>query len=160
MKQEGWGPESVSDSDRAILSRDSAMDTHTAARVRERLEHWLETTGMAQRQFALRLQKSQIWLQKVLSGENHVRLKDLDALAIAMRTTPSELVRLPEDRYQLEATPTELRLIERLRDKPELAQAVATLLGIGLAPSTPEPAQVRKDGTRGPGRPLKSRASL
>lgn len=104
-----------------------------AERVRERMKHWLETTGLSQDEFVADLQKSQVWLQKVLKGENHVRLKDLDAVADAMRTTASELVRGTSERYQLELTPTEVRIVEKLRRRPTAFNAVAELLQIPAA---------------------------
>lgn len=112
-----------------------------AERVCERMRLWMDTTGIGQRQFAADLDKTQVWLQKILSGENHVRLRDLDRVAAAMRTTASELVRGEEDRYQLEATPGELRLIEKLRHDPESFASVAHLVGIKVitpAPTKPD----------------------
>lgn len=99
-------------------------------RVRERMRRWMDTTGISQRDFAGDLKKSQVWLQKVLAGENQVRLKDLDQVAQAMRSSAPELVRGTDDRYQLEVTPTELRLVEHLRRRQDLLLAVATILGI------------------------------
>lgn len=104
-----------------------------ADRVRERMARWMETTGLSQDEFVADLQKSQVWLQKVLKGENHVRLKDLDTVADAMRTTASELVRGAAERYQLELTPTEVRIVEKLRRRPTAFNAVAELLQIPAA---------------------------
>lgn len=112
-----------------------------ADRVRARLKHWLDVTKLGQRQFAADVGKTQVWLQKVLAGGengNDVRLRDLDILARAMRTTASELVRSADEYYALELTPTELRIIEQLRRRQELLLAVATILGVGL-PSTETP---------------------
>lgn len=86
--------------------------------------------GLNQRDFAKELKKSQVWLQKVLGGENHVRLRDLDDVARAMRTTASELVRLEEERYRLELTPTEVRIVEQLRRLPHMFAGVAQILHI------------------------------
>ena len=101
-----------------------------AQRVRERIAHWLEVTGLAQHEFATACGKTQVWLQHVLKGKNNVTLKDLDEVARAMRTTASELVRDGDQRYQLELTPTEVRLIEQLRRHPEMFAGVAILLHI------------------------------
>src|SRR5688572_30746828 len=87
-----------------------------ADRVREAMRRWMETTGISQRDFASDLGKSQVWLQKILQqGGNQVRLKDLDDIARAMHTSASELVRAEDDRYQLELSPTELRVVQHLR---------------------------------------------
>lgn len=105
---------------------------HPAHRVRLRMAQWMATTGVNQRDFADDCHKSQVWLQKVLSGENQARLKDVDDIATAMRTTASELVRTTEERYQLELSPTEVRILERLRRRPEAYSAVAFLLQVPL----------------------------
>lgn len=101
-----------------------------AIRVRERIRAWMDISGLDQRAFAEVLGKSQVWLQKVLGGVNQVRLKDLDQIASAMRTTAPEIVRSPDDRYQLECTPTEVRLIEQLRRRPDLFEAIVILLNV------------------------------
>lgn len=105
-----------------------------AERVRERMARWLEVTGLTQREFADALQKTQVWLQKVLKGENDVRLRQLDEIARAMRTTAAELIRDDEERYQLELTPTEVRIMEQLRRAPESYAAIATLLHVPHLP--------------------------
>lgn len=107
-----------------------------ADRVRERMRDWMETTGLDQRTFAEALGKSQVWLQKVLKGENHVRLRDLDQVAHAMRTSAAELVRDESARYTLECSPSEVRLVERLRHHPEVYQAVTTIVNARF-PSKP-----------------------
>lgn len=101
-----------------------------AERLRDRMRQWMDTTGLSQDEFVADLQKSQVWLQKILKGENHVRLKDLDDVARAMRTTASELVRTNDERYQLELTATEVRILEKLRRRPEAFNAVAALLRV------------------------------
>jgi len=101
-----------------------------ADRVRDRMKRWLEITGITQNAFAEEIKKSQVWLVKVLTGENHVRLRDLDDVAGAMRTTASELVRTSEERFTLELTPTEVRVLEQLRRRPELFGAITTFLNI------------------------------
>lgn len=107
------------------------MATETPAeRVRNRMKRWLEVTGITQGAFAQEIQKSQVWLQKILTGENHVRLRDLDDVAHAMRTTAAELVRTEDERYQLELSPTEVRVLEQLRRRPELVHAITTFLNI------------------------------
>lgn len=103
---------------------------HPAERVRQRMQHWMDTTGLDQRAFSEELGRSQVWLQKVLKGENHVRLKDLDEIARAMRTSAAELVREDHERYSLECTPTEVRILERLRHQPAIYEALTLLLSL------------------------------
>lgn len=104
------------------------MADDPAQRVRQRLIDWMEVTGLTQRDFAKELGRSQPWLDKILVAENSVRLKDLDEIADKLRTTASDLVRVPSERRTMELTPTEVRIVERLRRRPELTQACATLL--------------------------------
>jgi transcriptional regulator with XRE-family HTH domain len=102
-----------------------------ADRVRERIRQWLALTGLGQRDFARQVGKSQVWLQKILKEgpkPNDVRLRDLDAIARAMRTSASELVRASDDRYSMELTPTEVRVLEQLRQNPTTFQGLTLLL--------------------------------
>ena len=102
-----------------------------AERVRERIKRWMETAQLGQRELARDLGKSQVWLQKVLAGENAVRLRDIDLIADALRTTAAELLRDSDDeRYTLELTPTEVRVIERLRRRPEILEGITKVLQI------------------------------
>lgn len=104
------------------------MSSNPAQRVKERMQHWMETTGLDQRTFAKALGKTQVWLQKVLRGTNNVTLKDLDIIAKAMRTTACELVRGPEETYELHLSQAELRVIEQLRYQPDLFDALASFM--------------------------------
>jgi transcriptional regulator with XRE-family HTH domain len=117
-----------------------------ADRVRERMRDWMETTGLDQRTFSDALGKSQVWLQKVLKGENHVRLRDLDQVADAMRTSASELVRDDSARYTLECSPSEVRLIERLRHQPDIHEAVTTIINARF-PAVSKPSRPVTDVT-------------
>lgn len=128
----------------------SSAPVHAAERVRLRMRDWMETTGLDQRTFADALGKSQVWLQKVLKGENHVRLRDLDQVAEAMRTSAAELVRDETARYTLECSPSEVRMIERLRHHPDIYQAVTTIVNARFPskPSTNDTAgTARRAGT-------------
>jgi transcriptional regulator with XRE-family HTH domain len=111
----------------------------------------MDVAGLDQRTMAEACNKSQVWLQKVLAGENHVRLKDLDFVAAAMRTTAAELVRSDDNRYQLECSPTEVRLIERLRRRPDLFDALMLLLDVRPA-SVPNQTTLPSPGTSQPDR--------
>jgi len=109
-----------------------------AERVRERLRRWLELTRLSQRDVAPELGKTQPWLAAVLQGKNEVRLRDLDDIATAMRTTAADLVRDESERYLIELTPTELRIVEQLRRRPDSLDAIATLLRV-KTPGPPLP---------------------
>lgn len=115
---------------REILPIQMHETQNPAVRVRERMKRWIDTTKVGQREFARDLDKSQVWLQKVLAGKNEVRLRQLDDVARALHTTASELVRGEDERYQFELGPTEARIVENMRHKPETRKAIAQLLGI------------------------------
>lgn len=117
------------------------MPPTPAERVRERLKHWLAVTNLTQRELARTVQKSQVWVKHVLHGTNEVRLRDLDIVADAMRTTASELVRADDERYQLELSPTEVRVIEKLRRDSRLYAAVCMICEIPPPPVS----QTRRD---------------
>lgn len=115
-----------------ILRIQMAEPLNPAERVRERLKQWMDTTKIGQRELAKDLGKSQVWLQKVLAGQNEIRLRHLDDVARALRTSARELVRGEEDRYSFELGPTEVRIVEKLRHRPKAKQAIADLLDIEL----------------------------
>lgn len=85
-----------------------------AERARERLRHHLERDVWTQREFAQKVGKSQPWLVKILSGENSLRLDDLDIIALALRIPPAELIREAENEI-VEVTPSELRALRGIR---------------------------------------------
>jgi transcriptional regulator with XRE-family HTH domain len=100
-----------------------------AERVRERIERWLELTGLTHQEFADEMGHSKEWVQKILSRQNKVRLQDIDKIAALMRLTASELVRNGEsERYQMDLAPTEVRLVEKLRRTPHGMESLAYLL--------------------------------
>lgn len=122
---------------REILSIQMSEPLNPAARVRERIKRWIDITKVGQRELARDLSKSQVWLQKVLAGENDVRLRHLDDVANALHTSASELVRGDDDRYQFELGPTEAKIVERMRHRPQAMYAIAQLLGLELEPDKP-----------------------
>jgi transcriptional regulator with XRE-family HTH domain len=109
------------------------MGDDPAQRVRRRLAEWMDIAGLTQRELAGELERSQPWLDKILTGENSVRLKDLDDLARRMRCTASDLVRETTERRTLELTPSEVRLVERARRRPDLLQACLLLMDASRA---------------------------
>ena len=97
-------------------------------RAKVRLKYFLDRDAWTQREFASKLDKSQPWLQKILSGENAIRLDDLDAIAAALKIPPGELVRDAEHDL-MELTPLEVTLIHAFRDlTPQVQQAAYTLV--------------------------------
>jgi len=134
--------------DKLRLSMPTLPPPDPAERVRQRLKQWIDTTKIGQREMAADLGKTQVWLQKVLTGENHARLRDLDNIARALRTTASELVRGEEDRRQYELTPSEVKIIERMRHRQAVLFAIVTILGFDedefKIANPPQPLPVKK----------------
>lgn len=130
----------------------SRTNTDPAGRVRERMQRWLDTTQMGQRAFAKDLHKSQVWLQKILKGANQVRLRDLDAIAQAMRCSAAELVRDTSERHTADLTSTEILVLERLRHRPRILQAVLSILDVKedteFAPRVPKSPTPKRSGPR------------
>jgi hypothetical protein len=117
---------------------------HPAERVRDRIREWLDLTKQGQREFAAQCGgKSQVWLQKILIGDagdgNDIRLRDLDLIAAAMRTSAAELVRGFERRFILELTADELRVLEQLRRNPQTMRGISILLGDSEPAHHPHP---------------------
>lgn len=98
-----------------------------ADRARERLRALLDRHIWTQREFAERVGKSQPWLQKILDGENHLRLEDLDTVATALNVPTAELIRGDQDEL-VELTPSELRLLRAFRDLTNVIQGASLQL--------------------------------
>lgn len=97
-------------------------------RARERLRVLLDRDGWTQREFAGKLGRSQPWLVKILSGENALRLDDLDAVAEVLKIPSGELIRQAEHEL-LELTPLEVTLVHAFRElTPPLQQAAYSLV--------------------------------
>lgn len=97
-------------------------------RVRGRLQSLIDRDVWSQRELAKRVGKSQPWLQKILSGENSLRLDDIDAMAAACRVPPAELIR-DADNEIVEVTPSELRALRRIRElEPEQVAHILAIL--------------------------------
>lgn len=74
----------------------------------------MDTEVWTQRELAGKVGKSQPWLVKILSGENALRLDDIDRVAKALGWPPAELIREGENEL-IEVTPSELRLLRAFR---------------------------------------------
>lgn len=113
---------------RACDNARMAPPPNPAERVRQRLLRWIDDTKITQRDFAALFGKTQAWLEKILQGENHVRLEDLDVVAGVLRTTASDLLRQTDERYQVDCSPTEIRILEAMRQSPDVARGVLLIL--------------------------------
>lgn len=107
---------------------------------------------VTQRDLADTFKCSQGRIAKLLNGGVNLRVDDLDALAKAVGISLTEAVRDRGMEFSAEMTPSELRILERLRRRPGLLQATMTLLD--LAEPTKSTGSVQKHVKRG--RPLNS----
>lgn len=100
-----------------------------AARVRRRIREWVEREGhgskkrLADAVLGLYgVTRSSSWVTDILDGPaakgQDLRLRDLDAVAIAMGVPPGDLVRHNDNLYA-EITPSELRILRFYRCMPE-----------------------------------------
>lgn len=89
-----------------------------------------------QKTFADYMGKSEAWLTNVLSGKRGLRIIDLDRVADFFRLPVSEFVR-EADAELVEVTPTEKKLLRKLRRAPEgFRDSVLTLAALAPTVST------------------------
>lgn len=127
-----------------------------AERALQRIREEMTERKLSQRDLADELKCSQSRVAKILNGGVNLRVNDLATLAAAVRITLTETVRDRGLEFYAEMTPTELRLLERIRQRPEVLEALLVILSIphiGL----PQP---RVSKRRGRGRPLKLEPGL
>lgn len=136
----------------------SVRSDRASERVRLRLQEELRAKDISQRTLADRLSDitEETWTQskvgKVLNGHVELKVDDVDAITKVLGLFISEAVRDRGLEFYAEMTPTELRILERIRRRPEIMQAVMVLLDIPAV--TEFAATVPKKRKRG--RPLNS----
>lgn len=111
-------------------------DAKAHERVRARLRQFLANDGLTGRAFAKRVGHSEQWVSNLLNGRVALALDDLDAVAVATKRTPSELVRKDEDELW-ELRPTEMRLVRAARELPPALRDHLIVLAeylVGVAP--------------------------
>lgn len=112
-----------------------------AGRVRLRIKEELEARELSQRDLAdlISRRSTEVWTQsrigKVLKGRVRLCVEDVALIADVLDLPLSEIVRDRGLEFYAEMTPTEVRIIERLRQRKEVAQALLTVLDIRV-PST------------------------
>jgi transcriptional regulator with XRE-family HTH domain len=108
----------------------------TADRVRGRLKDELNARDISQRELAdaLSKQTDDYWTQsrvgKVLNGNVELKVDDADAIAKVAGIFLTEAVRDRGLEFYAEMTPTELRILERMRQRPNLLQGIMLILDI------------------------------
>jgi transcriptional regulator with XRE-family HTH domain len=140
------------------------LNTMTAAeRTRQRLREELIARDISQRDLADALSKrggtelcTQSKISKVLSGRVALRVDDADAIATAAGISLTEAVRDRGIEFCAEMTPSELRVLELLRQRPEFLQGVMLLLRIPPPLTKPSVGDTKR---RKRGRPKQSESA-
>lgn len=137
---------------------DLVTSDKASARVRQRLRDELRSRGISQRELAdtLSKQTSEFWtqskVQKVLTGVVELKVDDVEAIAKVAGIFLSEAVRDRGLEFYAEMSPTELRVLERLRKKPETIHGLMMLLDMAHPANLTAPVTKRRKR----GRPLTS----
>lgn len=125
-----------------------------ADRIRSRIRDEMDTLSITQRELTdvLSRQTREVWTQsrvgKILTGRVELCVADVAAMANALGITLVEAVRDRGLEFFAEMRPSEVRIIERLRRRPDLHDAILTILDVSHAP--------RPKGGKKVGRPLNS----
>lgn len=123
-----------------------------AARALLRIREEMAVRNITQDDLAAALNCSQGRIAKILKGGTNLRVNDLDAIAQRCGIALSEAVRDRGLEFYAEMTPTELRLLEMMRQRPGLLQGVMMILRLqGAVREAPKGTPHRRVG-----RPLNS----
>jgi len=98
-----------------------------------RIREEMTERHVSQRDLAERLKCSQGRIAKILNGGVNLRLNDVAVLAQAVGISPVEAIRDRGVEFHAELTPSELRVLERLRRRPAALQGVMLLLDVSEA---------------------------
>lgn len=139
--------------DTIVAYSHSMKPATTSDRVRARLREELRARDISQRELAdtLSKQTGEFWTQskvaKVLGGHVELKVDDADAIAKVAGIFLTEAVRDRGLEFYAEMTPSELRVLERMRQRPHLMHGIMILLEISQAPP----------GTKTPPKPQRGR---
>lgn len=129
-------------------------DMTPAERAVLRIREEMAERRITQRDLSDKLRCSQGRVAKLMNGGLHLRFNDVATLAEAVGITMVEAVRDRGLEFFAELTPDEVRLLEGLRQRPEVRDGVMQILGLRRLPITKRESTARK--RKGPGRPLDS----
>lgn len=105
-----------------------------SVRARARIRDEMVRRDLNQRDMANLLEWKESRMSKILNGRTEIGLEELDALAFAVGLRPTELVRDHGLEFCAEMTPTELRVLERIRQlRPDQLDALMTMLAVTLS---------------------------
>lgn len=128
-----------------------AMTASSRALLRVREE--MTERRLSQRDLAETLKCSQSRIAKIMNGGVNLRVDDLNTLATAVGISLTEACRDRGVEFCAEMTPTELRVLERMRRRPNVLHAVMMMLDMDPT-QKPSPTVPKK---RTPGRPVKNK---
>lgn len=113
------------------LSATLAAMSSLADRARLRLREEMSRKHLSQRELADLLKWSQSRVARAMTGRSGIALDDLDALCFGVGLSVVEAVRDHGLEFLAEMTPTELRVLERIRQLPRpTLDALMTLLNV------------------------------
>lgn len=123
-------------------------------RVRLRLREEMDRRGLSQQDVADLLKWTQSKVAQKLTGRTPMTLDELDALCFAVSLRPTEVVRDRGYEFCADLTPTEMRILERVRERGQ--HVIDSILNIlePFAPHARKPLE-RRGGPKKPilGRP-------
>lgn len=141
----------------------TVLSMHGSKRAIARIREEMEERGISQRDLADMLNRRDrqiVWTQskvgKVLAGRVKARVDDVELMADVIGLRLSEVVRDRGLEFYAEMTPTEVRILERLRQRPQMLDAVRILLDVqGSVQSTAmEPTPAKRGRPRNSARKL------
>lgn len=103
-----------------------------------RIREEMTERKISQRALADRLKCSQGRVAKMLNGGVNLRLDDVGVLAEAVGITIVEAIRDRGLEFYAELTPSEVRILERLRRRPNALQGALLMLGLPEDPPLPK----------------------
>lgn len=124
------------------------------ARALLRIREEMIERGITQTDLAEALGCSQSRIAKIFAKNIRLRLEDVEVLARRVGLTLSEVVRDRGLEFCAELTPTELRVLERIRRRPRMLDGIMIMLDL-QAPDERRP-QREPESRRKRGRPLNS----
>jgi len=113
-----------------------------------RIREEMTERHVSQRDLAEILNCSQGRVAKILNGGVMLRVNDLAILADAVGITVVEALRDRGFEFYAELTPSEVRVLERLRRRPNALRGVMMILDLPTQPDPEKPVEKKRHATR------------
>lgn len=129
---------------------DNAVTVQTGEGIRQRLRDLLYERRLSHAQMCRRLtqQTGEEWrvqrFGKLMNGIIHLRVEDLAVIAEVAGLSLVEIVREPGKEFVADLTPSELRVLNLMRDHPHLVPHLTALLAVGPKPRGPSRRTIRE----------------